>query len=395
MRLDPELSDAEWMRQFTAHVARNRVPIAGLLELTSRCNLRCVHCYLGPQENHWARRGDELSLDRVLAIVDEIAEAGCLYLGITGGDPMIHDHFPEVYRRARENGMIVTVLCNGILVRDEILELFQEYPPAGVEVSLYGATRETYEAVTRVPGSYARCLTGIHRLIEAGVRVELKTVVMTLNAHEVEAMRQIADDLGVTFRMDSGIFPQLENQDSSPLRLRVSPQEAIRREFSDPAQVDAWSERLSRDVVPSEELYRCGAGVTGFYIGPYGEASPCLMTSQHRHSLEDRSFASLWDRELVQIRGQKPAADYGCNSCEMQAACTGCPAFNELENGRADVRSDYVCQTTQERWNRIQLELRDRSVTPPAAARPQAQGEWRPVSLALRAAGESMGGARG
>lgn len=391
MRLDPELSDADWMRRFTAHVAKKRVPVAGLLELTSRCNLRCVHCYLGPQENHWARRDDELSLERVLAIVDEIAEAGCLYLGITGGDPMIHDHFPEVYRRARENGMIVTVLCNGILVRDEILELFREYPPSAVEVSLYGATRETYEAVTQVSGSYAKCLAGVQRLLGAGVRVELKTVVMTLNAHEVEAMRQIADDLGVTFRMDSGIFPQLSNQDTAPLKLRVSPQEAIRREFSDPAQVQAWSERLERDVVPSEELYRCGAGVTGFYIGPYGEASPCLMTSGHRHSLDDRSFASLWEQELVQIKSQQPGSDYGCNSCEMQAACTGCPAFNELENGRADVRSDYVCQTTTERWNRIQLELGGRPAAAPAAPAPARDG-WHSVALTPRSGGGQIDG---
>lgn len=372
------VSDAEWMRRFTARVAEQRVPVSGLLELTSRCNLRCVHCYLGPQEHHWARRHQEPGLERLLAIIDEIVDAGCLYLGITGGDPMIHEHFTAVYRHAREKGLIVTVLCNGILVRDEILELFREYPPASVEVSLYGATQKTYEAVTCVPGSYARCRAGIRRLIDAGVRVELKTVMMTLNAHEIDAMRRIADELGVAFRMDAGLFPELQDRDAQPLKLRVSPQESVEREFADPRTARTWSERLERDVVPSQELYRCGAGVTGFYIDPYGQASPCLMTTQHRHSLAERSFKSLWERELVQIKSTRPGDHYGCNDCEMQVACTGCPGFNHLENGREDVKSEYVCETTHERWKRIQLEIGSRR-----AAGPSIDG-WQPVALGRR-----------
>lgn len=380
MPSDPELSDSEWMSRFRSRVTERRVPISGLLELTSRCNLRCVHCYLGPQEEHWARRDEELSLEKVLQVVDEVADAGCLYLGITGGDPMVHDHFPEVYRRARERGLLVTVLCNGILVRDEILDLFRELPPSAVEVSLYGATRGTYETVTRVPGSWAKCLAGVRRLVDAGVQVVLKTVVMTLNAHEVGAMRRIADELGVEFRSDAGIFPRIGDSDAAPVALRVSPREAVDREPWDPVQVRLWNERIEAGVEPSEGLYRCAAGVSGFYIDPYGNASPCIMTSQHRYPMAERSFESLWANELVQLRSQRPGSHYGCNGCEMQAACTGCPAFNRLENGREDVKSDYVCETTRERWDRIRLESRRLSAATPAP-RP---GGWQPLSLARR-----------
>ncbi len=365
--------DVQYSNWMTQQLLERRVPLSGLLELTSRCNLRCVHCYLGPQERHWdaKRRSRELSLDQWRSILDEIAEAGCLYLGITGGDPMVHEHFPELYRHACERGMLVTVLCNGNLVRDSIIELFREYPPLDVEISLYGATRETYEAVTKVPGSYVKCLNGVRKLLANGIPVQLKTVLMKLNGHELPAMRKIAEDFGVKLRVDSAIFPQLTDQDQAPLVQRLDPAEAIRLEMADPAIAKAWDDQVQRTAAPSDSLYRCGAGVTGFYIDPFGNVSPCIMTTHRRHSLLERSFASLWARELEQIKRTQPREGYGCNSCEMQMACTSCPGFNYQENAHEDVKSDYVCETTRERWTAIHLARR-----PPQPAR--AEG-WAPL----------------
>jgi radical SAM protein with 4Fe4S-binding SPASM domain len=353
-------TNVEWLNATTRRATEQRVPVAGLLELTSRCNLRCVHCYLGPQEQHWAeeRRRQELGLDKLLSIIDELAEAGCLYLGITGGDPMVHAHFAEVYRHACERGIRVTVLCNGVLVRDAIVDLFREYPPLQVEVSLYGATKATYEAVTQVKGSYLKCLAGIKKLVDNGIRVQLKTVLIKQNSHEVHEMRRIASELGVEFRVDAAIFPTLSDRGQAPLDHRIPPAEAVRLELADPRTLQAWREKIDLSPMPSDSLYRCGAGVTGFYIDPFGYVSPCIMTTHHRHSLHERSFASLWARELVQIRSTRPRASYGCNSCEMQSACTSCPAFNYQENGHEDVKSEYVCETTRERWTRVKLARR-------------------------------------
>ncbi len=361
-------TNAEWLSASTRRAVERRIPVAGLLELTSRCNLRCVHCYLGPQEQHWAeeRRRQELSLEKLLSIIDELADAGCLYLGITGGDPMLHDHFADVYRHACERGIRVTVLCNGVLVRDAHVALFREYPPLNVEVSLYGATKATYEAVTKVPGSYAKCLAGVRKLLDNGIRVQLKTVLIQLNAHEAGEMRRIARELGVEFRVDSAIFPQLTDRGHAPLDYRLPPAEAVRIELADARTLEAWTEKIDLQPAPSDSLYRCGAGVTGFYVDPFGYVSPCIMTTNHRHSLHEKSFASLWARELEQIRKAKPGAHYGCNSCEMQSACTSCPAFNYQENGQEDVKSEYVCETTRERWTRVRLERRKTLAAEPA-----------------------------
>src|SRR5947208_2904405 len=115
------MTDSEWMSDFRNRIADERVPLSATLELTSRCNLKCVHCYLGPQEEQWKKRSQEMSTEKVLGIIDEMVAAGTLYLLITGGDPMVHRDFARVYRYAREHGLLVTVFCDGILVNDEIL----------------------------------------------------------------------------------------------------------------------------------------------------------------------------------------------------------------------------------------------------------------------------------
>ena len=355
--VEPERAETvRWMEDFRRRAVRERVPISGILELTSRCNLKCVHCYLGPQEEQRKKRDLEMSTEEVKDAIDQIVASGCLYLVITGGDPMVRKDFPEIYRYAKEQGLVVTVFCDGVLVTDRIVRLFQDYPPFNVDVSVYGATPETYEKVTRIQGSFPKFLRGIDRLVQGGIRFSLKTVLMTINKHELAAMRRAAERLGVRFRVDSAIFPCLPNHGHEPLDLRVEPSEAVELELSDPDQVRQWIDYADRhkDLPASEQLYTCGAGVTNFYIDPQGFASPCLMTTQYRHSLAERSFAGLWANELVQLRRKKPREGYTCNSCEMKVVCTGCPAFNYQENGHEDVKSQYVCETTRHRWQALE-----------------------------------------
>jgi len=354
----PALSDTEWSAAFRRKAVERRLPISGVLELTSRCNLRCLHCYLGPQEEQRKKRNLEMSTERVFEVIDQICAEGCLYLVITGGDPMVRKDFPEVYRYAREKGLIVSVFCDGVLVNDTIIALFREYPPFKVDISIYGATAETYERITRVPGSFPKFINGVNRLGEAGIPFSLKTVIMTLNKHELEAMRGLSAKLGSSsFRVDSAIFPCLPDNNNEPLNLRVDPEEAVSLELSDPRAMIQWIDYAERQqgMANDTRLYACGAGVTNFYIDPFGNASPCLLTTNHSFPITSaRGFSQLWSRELMQIQETNVGADFACSSCEMKTACTGCPAFNLLETGREDHVSEYTCETTRHRWNAIQ-----------------------------------------
>lgn len=344
---------AEYMKAFTQKATTLRVPLSGSLEVTYRCNLRCVHCYLGHLQNR-QRDDREMNTERILSLIDEITAAGCLYLLITGGEALVRDDFPEIYRHAKKNGLMVTVFTNGTLIRDEIPELFQEFPPYEVEISLYGASAETYERITRTAGSFERCMKGIERLLNRGIRVGLKTILMTLNSREFFDIENIAKDLGVRFRFDAAINPCL-NGDKTPLDLRVSPEEVVEKEFSDDKRAGAWQKfsGAGQERVLLNALYDCGAGITGFSVDPYGDLRPCMMTLDIGYSLFQGGFSAGWDAIIKELRARKAGEASSCKGCAKSLLCGYCPGFFKLETGSEDICSSYLCAIGNRRFERI------------------------------------------
>ena len=232
--------------RYFARAAASRIPLAASFELTRRCSFRCVHCYLGDQKSIRKHQGRELDTETVFRLLDEMVEAGTLFLLLTGGDPMLRPDFVEIYKYAVRAGLLVTVFCNGSLVSDEIVRAFVEYPPRIVEITVYGATQETFEAVTQQPGSFSACMIGIERLRSAGVRLRLKTMVLTLNVDEFPAIRQMALDMGVQFRHDCSTHSAVLHDDNGGrsnicggegnladiLQYRILPEQAVAVDLS-------------------------------------------------------------------------------------------------------------------------------------------------------------------
>lgn len=347
------LSNDEYFRHFNTKSAQSRIPLSGSFDLTHRCNFRCVHCYLGDRSDRMLH--EEMSTKHVVSVLDQITEAGCLYFLITGGEPLLRKDFPEIYRHAKEKGLLISIFTNGTLITDNLLDLFHDLPPRVVEISLYGATSATYEKITGVPGSYKKCINGIERLLDYNINVRLKTVLMTVNSHEFFDIETMAKDYGVKFRFDAALFPCF-NGNKSPLDLRVSPEDAIEKEFSDEERVSGWKKLFERFKVQSfsENLYSCGAGVTGFHIDPYGTLKPCLMINNITYNLTQGSFLTGWNEAISKIRDKKAGKIFHCNKCEKILFCNGCPSLFALESGQEDVRSEYICKMGNLRFEKIQ-----------------------------------------
>ena len=282
---------------------------------------------------------------RVLAAIDEIAQAGCLYLLISGGEPLLHPDFGEIYRRSKENGLIVSVFTNATLIDRATADLFAQWPPRLVEISLYGATGPTYEAVTGVPGSFERCLRGIGHLRDHGIRFALKTVLMTLNRHEFGAIESYARELGVRFRFDPAISARFDGN-RAPVELRIPAAEAVAREFADRDRKVGWQRFAARweQIVPaSDELYQCGAGRTSFHITPAGTLQPCLMVEDPAYDLASGDFDQGWQYIRSMIGDIKVDPWNQCHRCSKRALCGYCPGFMKLESGTATGFSGFLC----------------------------------------------------
>ena len=342
----------EWTAGFRARAARARTPISATLELTRRCNLRCVHCYLGDQAEQHRLKDCELAAAAVKAALSEWTDAGCLYLTLTGGEPLLRPDFADIYRHARESGLVVTVFSNGTLVADETVDLFREWPPRKVEISLYGATAATHDGVTGVPGSHARAWAGIRRLQAGGIRVALKTVLMKANEAELAALETQAAEIGAGFRHDAAIFPCLHDGPRAPLALRVSPEAAVRADMASAERRAMWRAKIEQTAAhPADErLYACAAGRSAFHADPFGGLSPCLLAEHFRCAPADRPFREIWNEELAAIQDRKRGRSDTSFAGDLRGACVHCPAFNRIETGHEEAESEYMRKTTRLRY---------------------------------------------
>jgi radical SAM protein with 4Fe4S-binding SPASM domain len=341
----PELNYSDFGRRIRDRTAGQRVPITGSLELTFRCNLRCVHCYVA--HGHCGIPGqEELALSEIQDILDQVADEGCLWLLLTGGEPLVRSDFLDIYTYAKRKGFLISLFTNGTLLTPEIADVIAEYPPFKVEITLYGRTQATYERITGVPGSHARCMRGIDLLLERGVRLKLKTMLMTLNKHELWDIKAYAESLDVDFYFDPMMNAGLEGE-QIPIAYRLSPEEVVEFDRTDAVRMEEWRTFCEQHVgVEPDPRYRyvCGAGLNTFHIDPYGRLSVCMISREPQYDLREGTFKEGWRDALRETRFQPAGDDYGCNTCPLLSLCGQCPGWAQMEHGDPEKRVEFLCR---------------------------------------------------
>jgi radical SAM protein with 4Fe4S-binding SPASM domain len=344
------------LNRYLSKAAQNKYPFTVSFELTRRCCFRCVHCYLGDQGQIRQHQAQELDTAAVMELLDELTAAGVLFLTLTGGDPMLRSDFIPIYRHAVRLGLLVTVFCTGALVTQEVVQIFQKYPPRRIEITLYGATPETFAAVTQQAQSFAACWAGLERLLQAGMRPALKTIAMTLNQGEVQELWTLAASKGLTFRHDCSIIPVLPHEDNggysntsqgpeAPLSLRLSPEQAAACDVSIPAIREALDNKGPSLLENSTKLYHCGAARSSCHITPYGSMQPCIITSQPQFPLgTGQSFQEHWQQLSQLFPEQECDENFPCNRCQNRASCTGCSSNFVLESSDQNHPPSFYCE---------------------------------------------------
>jgi radical SAM protein with 4Fe4S-binding SPASM domain len=343
--------------------AVTRVPLNGTIEVTNRCPLACSHCYNNLPMNDIAARVRELSLAEHKRLLDDLAEQGCLWLLFTGGEIFARRDFLEIYTYAKSKGFLITLFTNGTMITERIADFLAQHPPFIMEITLYGATRETYEKLTQIPGSYDLCVRGIDLLLERNLPLKLKTVAVSINKHEIPMMRQMAEDRGVPFKFDAMINPRIDCS-ASPLAVRLTPSEIVALDLDDPEHVSEWK-RLAKDHAqpvyddPAKKpLYDCGGGISSFAVDPYGELSICVLSHQDSYNVRDGNFKEGWQDYIRGVRSRKISRPTKCTGCGLKSMCGMCAANGELENGDAESPVDFLCEVAHLRAMTLDIPVR-------------------------------------
>lgn len=199
----------------------SRLPLSATIEITPHCNYRCIHCIQLEEvkEDH-----TELSLKEIYSIIDELKKLECLRLNLSGGEPLLREDFSKIYKYAVKSGFLVSIFTNGSVIKDEHINLFKEFPPYGIRVSLYGGSESSYQKMVGSKGEFKNVISNISKLKENGINFKILAQISEINKGEAEGMKKIADNFKANFSFNAVYAPKSDGN-LSPTELSLSPRE--------------------------------------------------------------------------------------------------------------------------------------------------------------------------
>lgn len=333
-------------------------PLSGCvdMELTERCNNNCVHCGINLPDDDFAAKDKESSTDEIKNILKEAVSLACLSVRFTGGEPLLRDDFEELYVFARKQGLKVLLFTNATLITPHLAELFCRIPPLEkIEISVYGMKKNSYEAVTRIPGSFEAAVRGINLLLDYKIPFVVKGALLPSNKDEIEEFEAWAAELpGMDTPPSYSVFFDLrcrrDGEKNELIKsLRLSPQEGLKiltRRKDD--YIKGMKEFCSKFIGPTgDNLFACGSGHGGC-VDAYGKFQPCMML-RHPDCVYDLKNGSLKDAlenffpKMRAMKAKNPEYLAKCAKCFLRGLCEQCPAKSWMEHGTLDTPVDYLC----------------------------------------------------
>jgi radical SAM protein with 4Fe4S-binding SPASM domain len=329
------------------------------IELTERCNNNCIHCYINLPVADLHAQKKELSTGYIHEILQEAVSLGCLTVRFTGGEPLLREDFEDLYIFARKLGLRVTICTNATLITPTLAKVFANTPPLmPIEITLYGMTKNSYEAITRVPGSFEAAWSGTNLLLEYQVPFVATGVFLPSNREEIEWFESWAFtipwmDTTPSYTLLLNLRARRDSVEKNVLikGLRPSPEDVVT--FLSRKQekyLKEMKEFCSKFIRPQgNDLFSCGAGIRGGCINAYGHLQPCILL-RHPDTIYDLKKGSFKDAltkffpKIRQMKAGNPDYLTRCAHCFLKGFCEQCPAWSWMEHGTLDTPVHYLCE---------------------------------------------------
>jgi MoaA/NifB/PqqE/SkfB family radical SAM enzyme len=324
------------LSHLTSTASASHIPLSVLFEVTYRCNLACVHCYLheGPADRPRPPK-NELTLEEIQRILGELAEAGSMFVTFTGGEVFLRRDFLEIVAHARALGLCVFVFTTGTVMTPELAERLAALSPFAVEASVYSRNPEVHDAITKIPGSYSRTLAALRVLKGHGVRIVIKTPLMTPNAGEYHGLVDLAEERGADYGFDPILTPR-RNGDRTPLQYILS-KERLAEFARDPRlhkmSTSGTGSDSSSAACGDEGI--CASGRRTCRISPYGEVFACGVNRTPVGNLRAQRFGEIWETSpyLGHLRTMTIKDLRGVDPNDPLSGGYRCNALAEIEDG--------------------------------------------------------------
>lgn len=334
------LADMSWrdfQREVRLQARELGIPAFGTFELTPLCNFDCKMCYvhLTPERMHELGRlrtaGEWLDMAR------QARDAGMVGVTLTGGEVLTRPDFEEIYAGIVEMGLFVSVLSNGSLVDEHVVDLFRRIPPAYLRFTLYGASNETYERLCGAPDGFDRVMRGLSLLRDAGVDFTLAMTETKLNVGDLDRVSHIAEELETSLTVGFTLVPAVRGASSAARELQVSNPVIPDDEACPEGKPAVFPSRAEGGPFAA-----CGSYRSSFWLDWDGRMNVCSFMSKGSVRPFDVGFERAWERLLARLSCIKNPRE--CEGCSFERSCHICPGFMEAETGSPESVAPHLCQ---------------------------------------------------
>lgn len=340
--------------------SRDRIPLSGTFELSPVCNLNCRMCYARRSVREVTERGGLLSREQWLSIARDAVKKGMLFLLLTGGEPFLYPEFKDLYEDLQALGLMISINSNGTLLNEETVQWLSKKSPVRINVTLYGASRESYLALCGDAGAFDRVQKGIKLLRQYQIPVRLNASLTPQNSHELKDICELAKLWKIPLAVVTYMFPPARRPGfQAGMTDRLTPQEAAKKKVEYDSlmferelfikKAEQAGQRFHREkssVHPEETgcKMRCRAGRCSFWVTWEGRMNMCGVIDHPSVDLQQLGFDAAW-KQIVKATDAVRFSPQ-CATCEKRELCHPCAAMSWCETGSFAGTPRYLCDMT-------------------------------------------------
>jgi radical SAM protein with 4Fe4S-binding SPASM domain len=335
--IDPQLDF--YVKALHVVAKRDKIPLVGTFELTPRCNFDCKMCYVHLKENQIGKHGKELSKDEWLRIAREAKELGMLYLILTGGEIFTRPDFKDLYEELSKMGFLITLLTNGSMINESVMEWLTKCPPYRIRITVYGSNNQIYKDVCGIQNGFAKVDHAIDLIKKARIPLELTSTIIKQNYKDLPKICEYAASKKVYFKYTLGVMKTLRGTETEPDSVRLAPSYF----FGKQARQLKITEPVKPGPYPHHNKYcdDCGSYGYTFTITWNGGMTECLFLANQSFDICGKPLKEAWLKLLQEFMEIKKPSE--CNDCKLEEYCMRCPGALMTESGSPENTTEEYC----------------------------------------------------
>ena len=340
--------------------SRTKTPISGTFELSPLCNMDCKMCYIKMSKEKQESISRLRTKEEWIELAQKAKEKGMLFLLLTGGEPFLVKDFKKLYIELHKMGFCISINSNGTMIDEDVIEWLKHYPPMRINMTLYGASDETYVRLCNNPKGFTQVTKAISLLKENNIQVKLNCSVTPYNKDDLKDIIRFAEEHDLIVQATSYMFPPLRKDETKIGKNdRLTAEDAALygayisaysngfdrfKEYIESGQLALYDADDDCGVVEGDHM-RCRAGITSFWMTWEGKMLPCGMIPDGGLDPWEVGFDEAWENAKNIV--SEITLPVKCAGCGKKDECRACAAMVYTETGTYDKVPQYRCEMTK------------------------------------------------